>query len=132
MKLIQGIVTSAKNTNTVTVTVTRKWQHPLYKKYVKRTKNYACHVENLELKEGDTVSIKSCRPISKTKSFIVTAKIDPKGGESVLPTVKVVKNEAEVKVAVEATKSEKKATPKAKAAKQSVADGRRTAVKKAK
>ena len=75
MKVMQGIVTSAKTPQTVTVMVTRKWQHPIYKKYVKRTKKYACHVEGIELKEGDNVSIQECRPISKTKRFKVTAKV---------------------------------------------------------
>jgi small subunit ribosomal protein S17 len=75
MKVMQGIVTSAKTEKTVTVTVTRKWQHPIYKKYVKRTKKYACHVEGIELQEGDTVTIQECRPISKTKRFKVTAKV---------------------------------------------------------
>lgn len=76
MKTIQGIVTSAKTPKTVTVTVTSRWQHPLYKKYVKRTKNYACHVEGIEVKEGDAVTIQECRPMSRTKRFKVTAKVE--------------------------------------------------------
>jgi len=76
MKLIEGIVTSAKTLHTVAVTVTRRWQHPLYKKYVKRTKKYACHVEGIELKEGDKVTIQECRPVSRTKRFKVTAKVE--------------------------------------------------------
>jgi small subunit ribosomal protein S17 len=75
MKVMQGIVHSAKNVKTAIVTVERQWQHPLYKKYVKRTKNYACHVEGIELKEGDSVTIQECRPISKTKRFKVMEKL---------------------------------------------------------
>jgi small subunit ribosomal protein S17 len=75
MKTLQGTVTSAKTAKTVTVTVVRKWKHPLYKKYVKITKNYACHVEGMEIKEGDVVAIQECRPMSKTKNFIVTGKV---------------------------------------------------------
>ena len=76
MKTIQGIVTSAKTPNTVSVTVTTKWQHPLYKKYVKRTKKYACHIEGIEVQEGDKVTIQECRPMSRTKRFKVTAKVE--------------------------------------------------------
>ncbi len=71
MKTLQGIVTSLKNDKTAAVTVTRRWKHPLYKKYVKRTKKYACHVEDIDLKLGDKVLIESCRPMSKTKHFKV-------------------------------------------------------------
>ncbi len=75
MKLIQGIVTSAKNINTVSVSVERRWQHPLYKKFVKKTKSFACHVEGLDLKVNDIVSIKPCRPLSKMKHFVVVEKV---------------------------------------------------------
>lgn len=76
MKSLQGIVTSAKTPKTVTVEVTRKWQHPLYKKFVKSTKKYACHIEGMEVKEGDKVTIQECRPMSRTKRFKVTAKVE--------------------------------------------------------
>lgn len=76
MKEMQGIVASAKTPQTVIVEITRKWQHPLYKKFVKRTKRYACHLEGIEVKEGDTVLIQSCRPMSRTKRFKVTAKVE--------------------------------------------------------
>ena len=75
MKVMQGTVKSAKTQNTVTVTVVSRWQHPLYKKYVKRSKNYACHVEGMIVQEGDTVTIQECRPMSKTKRFKVTGKV---------------------------------------------------------
>ncbi|MGD9129466.1 MAG: 30S ribosomal protein S17 [Candidatus Woesebacteria bacterium] len=75
MKTIKGIVTSVKRNKTVTVLVTRKWQHPLYKKYIKRTKRYACHVDGLDLKEGERVIIKEVKPVSKTKRFQVMTKL---------------------------------------------------------
>jgi small subunit ribosomal protein S17 len=75
MKVLQGIVTSLKNEKTATVSVTSRWQHPLYKKYVKRSKKYACHYEGIELSLGDTVNISEGRPISKTKRFTVTEKV---------------------------------------------------------
>ncbi len=73
MKTLQGIVTSLKNTNTATVSVTRSWQHPLYKKYVKRSKKYSCHYEGMKLVVGQEVVIQETRPISKTKHFMVTS-----------------------------------------------------------
>jgi len=75
MKSIKGIVESLKSDKTAKVSVVRLWQHPLYLKSVKRTKSYACHYENIDLKVGDEVVIKATRPISKTKKFTVVSKI---------------------------------------------------------
>ncbi|MCA9373198.1 30S ribosomal protein S17 [Candidatus Woesebacteria bacterium] len=76
MKQLIGKVSSLPGTQTARVSVSRQWSHPLYKKSVKRTKNYACHLENLEVEVGDTVAILPCRPISKTKHFRVVAKVE--------------------------------------------------------
>ena len=76
MKAMQGTVVSLKNDKTAKVSVARLWQHPIYKKSVKRTKNYACHVEGLELQLGDEVLIQSTAPISKTKRFKVVSKVE--------------------------------------------------------
>ncbi len=76
MKTLQGTVTSLKTTNTARVKVERSWQHPLYKKFVKRSKNYACHYEGITLAEGDKVTIVECRPLSRTKHFTVSAKVE--------------------------------------------------------
>lgn len=76
MKTLQGTVISLKTAKTATVSVVRQWQHPLYKKSVKRSKKYACHYEGIELKEGDLVEIQETKPISKTKRFKVTRKIE--------------------------------------------------------
>ncbi len=76
MKTIQGIVTSLKTAKTATVVVNSRWQHPLYKKFVSRSKRYACHYEDMTLVEGDTVQIQECRPISKTKHFKVVSKVE--------------------------------------------------------
>ncbi len=45
--------------------------HPVYKKFIKRTKRYAAHDEANACKAGDVVSIRECRPISKTKRWEV-------------------------------------------------------------
>jgi len=75
MKTLQGIVVSLKNTQTAVVLVERSWMHPIYKKYVKRSKKYACQVTALELAINDTVVIAECKPVSKTKHFKVVEKV---------------------------------------------------------
>ncbi len=75
MKAIKGKVTSLKQDKTAKVTVVRLWQHPLYKKSVKRSKSYACHYEDIKLEVGDEVIIESTRPVSKTKRFKVVSKV---------------------------------------------------------
>ncbi len=76
MKTIQGTVQSVKTAQTAQVSVARMWQHPMYLKSVKRTKNFACHFENMVLEAGDTVEIAPCRPVSKTKRFKVVKKVE--------------------------------------------------------
>ena len=75
MKQLTGTVISTKMQNTVVVKVTRQWEHPLYKKTVKRSKNVPCHVDKLKLEEGDEVVIKETRPFSKTVHFEVVQKV---------------------------------------------------------
>jgi small subunit ribosomal protein S17 len=75
MKTMQGTVIRVIDPKTVKVEVSRSWQHPLYKKYVKRTKYYLCGMaEGLEVAVGEEVSIEACRPLSKTKHFMVVGK----------------------------------------------------------
>lgn len=75
MKTFQGVITSLKNTKTATVSVTSSHMHPLYKKFVKSSKKFACHYEDLKLELGDEVVIKESRPLSKTKHFVVVSKV---------------------------------------------------------
>ena len=70
-RTLQGVVTSAKMEKTVTVLVERKVKHPLYGKYVVKSKKYHAHDE-VGCQEGDKVEIAECRPISKTQSWTVT------------------------------------------------------------
>jgi|TARA_R110000787_G_scaffold186397_5_gene298094 small subunit ribosomal protein S17 len=73
-RVMQGVVVSDKQEKTVTVLVERRIMHPLYKKYVKKSKKYAAHDEGNVCKVGDKVSIQECRPLSKNKRWeIVTA-----------------------------------------------------------
>jgi small subunit ribosomal protein S17 len=68
---MQGIVVSDKSDKTVIVRVDRRVMHPLYKKYVTRSKKYAAHDETNRYKTGDMVRIRECRPISKRKCWEV-------------------------------------------------------------
>ena len=70
-RTLVGRVVSDKMTKTVTVLVERRMKHPLYGKYVTRTKKYHAHDENGEFHEGDLVEIEECRPLSKTKAWRV-------------------------------------------------------------
>lgn len=78
MKQLQGTVTSLKNEKTAQVSIVRQWQHPLYKKLVKRTKKLSCHYENMTLQVGDEVAVKARRPVSKTKHFEIVKKVETK------------------------------------------------------
>ena len=82
-RVLTGRVTSDKMDKTVTVLVARRVMHPLYKKFIRRSKNYAAHDENNVCKPGDTVRIEECRPISKRKTWIVVER----NGESLLDDV---------------------------------------------
>lgn len=70
-RILQGKIVSAKTDKTIVVTVERKFRHPVYLKTVKVSKKYHAHDESNSLKEGDTVKIIECRPISKTKKWSV-------------------------------------------------------------
>jgi len=70
-RILQGTVVSDRGDKTVIVNVERRLMHPLYKKYIRRTKRYAAHDEANQFKVGDVVRIQECRPISKTKTWQV-------------------------------------------------------------
>ncbi|MBN2753328.1 MAG: 30S ribosomal protein S17 [Candidatus Goldbacteria bacterium] len=70
-KTLEGLITSDKADKTVTVTVTRQVQHPLFKKIIKRSTKVLAHDEKNECKAGDTVIIKEVAPISKRKRWMV-------------------------------------------------------------
>jgi small subunit ribosomal protein S17 len=72
-RVMQGVVVSDKMDKTVTVKVSRRIKHPLYKKFINQSKKYAAHDENNTCKIGDTVSIRECKPISKRKKWEVLA-----------------------------------------------------------
>ena len=67
LRTIRGVVASDKGHKTIKVLVAYQTRHPKYGKYLKRRTSFAAHDEKNEGKEGDTVDIAECRPISKTK-----------------------------------------------------------------
>ncbi len=69
IRTLQGMVVSDKMDKSITVLLERQVKHPLYKKYIKRSTKLHVHDEENECLIGDKVSIRECRPISKTKSW---------------------------------------------------------------
>ncbi|MES2729153.1 MAG: 30S ribosomal protein S17 [Pseudomonadota bacterium] len=105
-RILEGKVVSDKTNKTVTVLVERRYMHPIYKKYLKHTTKYAAHDELNAFREGDAVEIQECRPISKTKTWIVITDVP-------------ADRQAEVAAKAEAAKAEpktEKAAPAKKAA----------------
>lgn len=74
-RILQGTIVSAKNEQTVTVLVERRFTHPLMKKTVKRTKKYRAHDQENAFKEGETVRIRECAPVSRSKRWEVIEKV---------------------------------------------------------
>jgi small subunit ribosomal protein S17 len=68
-RTLTGKVVSSKMTKTISVAVERSVPHPVYGKYVRRTSKIMAHDENNECREGDTVVIAECRPLSRHKSW---------------------------------------------------------------
>jgi small subunit ribosomal protein S17 len=71
-----GKIVSDKRAKTVTVLVERRVKHELYGKIVARSSKYHAHDEKGEYKLGDVVEITESRPISKTKSWVVTRLVE--------------------------------------------------------
>jgi len=70
-RILQGVVVSDAQDKTVVVRVERRVAHPVYKKFIRRSKKYSAHDETNSCKVGDSVRIEECAPISKTKSWVV-------------------------------------------------------------
>ena len=72
---LTGKVVSDKMEKTVTVLVERRFMHPVYKKFIVRTKKYLAHDEKNEAKTGDVVRIQESRPLSKQKRWELVEKV---------------------------------------------------------
>lgn len=117
-RVLEGKVVSDKMDKTITVLVERRFMHPKYKKYIKKSTKYAAHDESNAVKEGETVQIIECAPISKRKTWTVIT-----GDQAEAPKAKAEK-----------PKAEKKAEPKKETAKKAPAKkapAKKAAAKKA-
>lgn len=84
MKKIQGRVVCASNDKTIAVEVTRIAPHPKYLKRIKSAKKYHAHDPENECNVGDIVTLVKCKPISKSKTFVVVErKVGQRAGEKV-------------------------------------------------
>jgi len=72
-RILTGTVTSDANEQTVTVSVERRFKHPVMKKTIRKSKKYRAHDAKNEFKVGDQVRIQECAPMSKTKRWEVLA-----------------------------------------------------------
>lgn len=71
-RTLVGRVVSDRMEKTVTVLVERRVKHPMYDKIIVRSSKYHAQNDNNEAKSGDLVQIEECRPLSKTKAWLVT------------------------------------------------------------
>jgi small subunit ribosomal protein S17 len=72
-RILSGVVTSNQNAQTITVSVERRFKHPLLQKTVRKSKKYRAHDEQNAFNVGDLVRIQECAPKSKTKRWEVIA-----------------------------------------------------------
>lgn len=70
-RILQGVVVSDKGDKTVVVKVERRLMHPLYKKFISKSKKFSAHDAENRFKVGDRVRIQECPPISKSKTYTV-------------------------------------------------------------
>ena len=70
-RILQGTVTSDANAQTVTVSVERRFKHPVLQKTIRKSKNYRAHDANNTFRKGDAVRIIECAPKSKSKRWEV-------------------------------------------------------------
>lgn len=75
-RTLTGRVVSNKMDKSVTVKIDRVVKHPVYGKYIRRSTKLHVHDENNQCQEGDLVTIRQCRPISKTKSWTLVEVVE--------------------------------------------------------
>ncbi|MBQ8157102.1 30S ribosomal protein S17 [Candidatus Saccharibacteria bacterium] len=80
-RTLTGVVSSDKRDKTITVMITSRETHPIYKKQFTITRKYTAHDEKNEAHEGDTVMIAETRPISKTKTWSLVKVIEKSHGK---------------------------------------------------
>ena len=80
VRTLTGQVVSDKMDKSAVVMVERKVRHPLYGKYIRRSTKMHVHDANNECRQGDTVTIQQCRPMSKTKSWTLLEVVERPAG----------------------------------------------------
>ena len=80
-RTLTGVVSSDKRDKTITVEITSRETHPLYKKQYSKTRKYTAHDEKNTAQEGDIVMIAESRPISKTKTWTLVKVIEKSHGK---------------------------------------------------
>jgi len=109
-RILEGEVVSNKTDKTITVLVERRFMHPLYKKYIKKTDKYAAHDPANQCKIGERVQIIECRPISKSKRWALVGADAPAPVKT--ETKKPAAKKAEPKAAAKKAPAKKAAAPK--------------------
>ena len=129
-RILEGEVVSNKTDKTITVLVERRFMHPLYKKYIKKTDKYAAHDPVNQCNIGDRVQIQECRPISKSKRWTLV------GADAPVPAAKketkpAAKKAEPQKAKEQAEKKEEAKKPAAKKAPAKKAAPKKETAKKA-
>ena len=110
-RILEGEVVSNKTDKTITVLVERRFIHPLYKKYIKKTDKYAAHDPANQCQIGERVQIIECRPISKSKRWTLVGANEveaaPKEAKKAAPKKDEAKKPAEKKPAAKKTTAKK-------------------------
>ena len=78
-RTVSGVVVSSRMDKTITVRIERRVKHPVYGKYVRKSTKVHAHDEDNTCNEGDTVTVVECRPLSKTKTWMLK-NIDERAG----------------------------------------------------
>ncbi|BCO17463.1 30S ribosomal protein S17 [Alteromonas sp. McT4-15] len=79
IRTVQGRVVSNKMDKTITVVVERFVKHPIYGKFIKRSTKLHAHDENNVCNQGDVVTVRECRPLSKNKTWTLVDVVEKAG-----------------------------------------------------
>jgi small subunit ribosomal protein S17 len=113
-RILQGVAVRDARDKTVIVRVERRVMHPVYKKFVMRSKKYAAHDEANVFKAGDVVRIEESRPISKRKRWVVLAAAASEAGDGEAKAAPAARKPAARRTAKPRTTRSKKAAAAAK------------------
>jgi len=117
-RILQGVAVRDARDKTVIVRVERRVMHPVYKKFIMRSKNYAAHDEQNVVKAGDVIRIEESRPISRRKRWVALfdgAHRSPGAGEAEAPARKAKAKPRPAATKARAPRAKKKAASRSKA-----------------